>query len=253
MHVGDTSQCGKRVAVVEDLGDNAAATDSGDIQERVEGKAENSPLTMSSTVTFQTGAKTIEPAQVSKSSMLPRIRSLITHEETSKRKGRHRRSSSCPIQLERTNSIHHLDLADLQSSHQIPLHDKSLEHPNYKASKLMIGFIKTVSFPSRGSRARKSVRPRNHKKNLECGGEDESQVDSAEQLNSHSETSTDLSSDDDVGKHMLRRAESFDNAEKRHRESKLILNRFKNLKQKIQHALEESRKEASNYHGCCPS
>ncbi|KAJ8537801.1 hypothetical protein K7X08_014341 [Anisodus acutangulus] len=150
--------------VVEDLGDNAAATDSGDIQERVEGKAENSP-----------------------------------------------------------------------------------------ASKLMLGFIKTVSFPSCGSRARKSVRPRNHKKNLECGGEDESQVDSAEQLNSHSETLTDLSSDDDVGKHMLRRAESFDNAEKRHRESKLILNRFKNLKQKIQHALEESRKEASNYHGCCPS
>ncbi|KAJ8532941.1 hypothetical protein K7X08_015830 [Anisodus acutangulus] len=247
---------------------------------------------MSSIVTFQIVAKTIEPKQVSKSSMLSRIRSLITHAETSKRKGRHRRSSSCPIQLERTYSIHHLDLADLQSSHQIPLNDKSLENPNYKvaslldppskqickrtengsiqepveldnmkkdsyslnqlncstqASRLMLGFIKTVSFPLRGSRERKSVRSRNYKKNPECGyyakGEDESQVDSAEQLNSNLVTSTDLSSDDDVGKHMLRRAESFGNEEKRLCESKLILNRFKNLKQKIRHALEESRKE----------
>ncbi|XP_059306961.1 uncharacterized protein LOC132058494 [Lycium ferocissimum] len=271
---------GKRVAVVEDLGDNAASTDSADIQERIEGKAENP----------QTLKKTIEPAQASKSSMLSRIRSLITHEETSKRKGRHRRSSSCPIQLERTNSIHHL--ADLQSSYQIPLNDKSLEHPNYKvvsllepppkqicertengliqepvkldnmkkdsyslnqqncstqASKLMLGFIKTVSFPSRGSGGRKLNRARNYKKNLDYGyyakEENESQVDSAEQLNSHSVTSTDLSSDDDVGKHMLGRAQSFDNAVKKHRESKLILNRFKNLKQKIRHALEESRKE----------
>ncbi|MCD9646306.1 hypothetical protein HAX54_036037 [Datura stramonium] len=285
---------GKRVAVVEDLGDNTASTDSVDIRERVEGKAENSLIVSN---------------QVSKSSMLSRIRSLITHEEKPKRKGRHRRSSSCPIQLERTNSIHHLDLAVLQSSHEISLNENTLEHPNYKenysvaslldppqknirehaviqepmesenmrkdssslnqlhstqASKLMLGFIKSISFPSRRSQGIKAVRSRKCKNKMECGhyakGEDESQLgsevsgsagfDSAEQLNSHSVTSTDLSSDDDVGQHMLRRAESFDNAslcspraEKKHHESKLILNRFKNLKQKIRHALEESRKE----------
>ncbi|KAH0637812.1 hypothetical protein KY285_035024 [Solanum tuberosum] len=258
---------GKRVAVVEDLGDNATAT-------------ENSPIV----------SKTKEPNQVSKSSMLSRIRSLITQEERSKRKGRHRRSSSCPIQLERTNSIQHLDLADLQSSHENPINDKTLEHSNYsvaslldpptkkireravqepmelenmrnESSKLMLGFIKSISFPSRRSRGRKAVRSRKHKNKMECGhhvkGEDDqsqvgSELSGSAGFNSHSVTSTDLSSDDDVGKHMLiRRAESFDNAsayspraEKKDRESsKLILNRFKNLKQKIRYALEESRKE----------
>ncbi|WMV44350.1 hypothetical protein MTR67_037735 [Solanum verrucosum] len=263
---------GKRVAVVEDLGDNATAT-------------ENSPIV----------SKAKEPNQVSKSSMLSRIRSLITQEETSKRKGRHRRSSSCPIQLERTNSIQHLDLADLQSSHENPINDKTLEHINYKekysvaslldpptkrireravqepmelenmrndSSKLMLGFIKSISFPSHRSRGRKTVRSRKHKNKMECGhdhvkGEDDqsqvgSELSGSAGFNSHSVTSTDLSSDDDVGKHtLIRRAESFDNAsacspraEKKDRESsKLILNRFKNLKQKIRYALEESRKE----------
>ncbi|KAH0737021.1 hypothetical protein KY290_035726 [Solanum tuberosum] len=258
---------GKRVAVVEDLGDNATAT-------------ENSPIVL----------KTKEPNQVSKSSMLSRIRSLITQEERSKRKGRHRRSSSCPIQLERTNSIQHLDLADLQSSHENPINDKTLEHSNYsvaslldpptkkireravqepmelenmrnESSKLMLGFIKSISFPSRRSRGRKAVRSRKHKNKMECGhhvkGEDDqsqvgSELSGSAGFNSHSVTSTDLSSDDDAGKYVLiRRAESFDNAsacspraEKKDRESsKLILNRFKNLKQKIRYALEESRKE----------
>ncbi|XP_027775356.1 uncharacterized protein LOC107029926 isoform X1 [Solanum pennellii] len=252
---------GKRVAVVEDLGDNATATESSLIVSKIK-----------------------EPNQVSKSSMLSRIRSLITQEETSKkRKGRHRRSSSCPIQLERTNSIQHLDLADLQSSH-----DKTLEHTNYKemysvaslldpptkkirdravqepmevenmrndSSKLMLGFIKSISFPSRRSRGRKAVRSRKCRHHAK-GEEDQSQVGSEVSgsggFNSNSVTSTDLSSDDDVGKNVLiRRAESFDNAsacspraEKKDRESsKLILNRFKNLKQKIRYALEESRKE----------
>ncbi|KAK4730629.1 hypothetical protein R3W88_023617 [Solanum pinnatisectum] len=259
---------GKRVAVVEDLGNNATATENSSIVSR-----------------------TKEPNQVSKSSMLSRIRSLITQEETSKRKGRHRRSSSCPIQLERTNSIQHLYLADLQSSHENPINDKTLERSNYKekysvaslldpptkklreravqepmelenmrndSSKLMLGFIKSISFPSRRSRGRKAVRSRKHKNKMECGhhakGEDDqsqigSEVSGSAGFNSHSVTSTDLSSDDDVGKHVL--AESFDNssassprAEKKDRESsKLILNRFKNLKQKIRYALEESRKE----------
>lgn len=246
-------------------------------------------------MTFQIVSKTKEPNQVPKSSMLSRIRSLITHEETSKRKGRHRRSSSCPIQLERTNSIHHLDLADLKSSHEIPINDKTLEHSNYEekysvaslldpppkmirdsavqepmelesmrkdSSKSMLSFIKSVSFPSRRSRGRKAVRSRKHKNKMECGhyakGEDDqsqvgSEVSGFAGFNSHSVTSTDLSSnDDDVGKHVLiRRAESFDNVspcsprvEKKHHESsKLILNRFKNLKQKIRYAVEESRKE----------
>ncbi|KAF3670817.1 hypothetical protein FXO37_08341 [Capsicum annuum] len=265
---------GKRVAVAEDLGDSAIAADSGDIQERVEGKAENSPIV----------SKITEANKVPKSSMLSRIRSLINHEERPKRKGRHRRSSSCPIQLERTNSIHHLD--KMQSSHEIPLNDKTLENPNYKekysvaslldpprkkisehaiqepmelenmrkdSSKLTFGFIKSFSFPLHRSRGRRAVRSRKHKNKMV---DDQSQVGSevsgSAGFNSHSVTSTDLSSDDDVGKHMLiRRVESFDNvspcsprAEKKHRESsKLLLNRFKNLKQKIRHAVEESRKE----------
>ncbi|CAN4116969.1 unnamed protein product [Withania somnifera] len=284
---------GKRVAVVEVLGDNATAADSGDIHQRIEGKSENSPIV----------SKTIEPNQVSKSSMLSRIRSLITYDqEPPKRKRRHRRSSSYPIQLEQTNSVHHLDLADQQSSHEIPSKDKTLEHPIYKencyvaslldpprkkihecaiqepmelenmrmnssslnqihstqASKLMLGFIKSLSFPSRRSRGRK-VMSKKHKNKMECGHyakeEDESQVGSevsgSAGFNSHSVTSTDLSSDDNVGKHMLiRRAKLLDNvslcsphAEKKHHESKLILNRFKNLKQKIRHAVEESRIE----------
>ncbi|XP_019250494.1 PREDICTED: protein TRM32-like isoform X2 [Nicotiana attenuata] len=262
--------CGKQIA-----GDNATTTDSGDMQERVEGKLENSSIV----------AKTTAPGQVSKSSMLSRIRSLIT-EETTKKKGRHRRSSSCPIQLERINSIHHLDLAELQSSHEIPLVDNTLEKENYsvaslldpptkktlepiesenmrkdlsslqlhstQASKSRFDFIKSVSFPSCGSRGRRAVRSRNHKNKLECDyyakGENESGF--AEQLNSHSVTSTDLSSDDDdVGKHVQTRLESFNvsprspRAEKKHHESKLIINRFKNLRRKIRHALKESRKD----------
>ncbi|XP_009587829.1 uncharacterized protein [Nicotiana tomentosiformis] len=275
--------CGQQIAVVEDVGDNATTADSRGMQERVEGKLENSSIVV----------KTIEPAQVSKSSMLSRIRSLIT-EETTKKKGRHRRSSSCPIQLERTNSIHHLDLADLKSSHEIPLIDNTLEKESYSVASLLdpppkrtrelavntcepiesenmrndssslqlhstqvsksrFDFIKSVSFPSRGSRGRRTVRSRNHKNKLECDyyGKGENESGFAEQLNSHSVTSTDLSSDDDdVGKHVMTRLESFNNvspcsprAEKKHHESKLILNRFKNLRRKIRHALEESRKD----------
>lgn len=36
--------------VAEDLGDSAIAADSGDIQERVEGKAENSPVSLKDSI-----------------------------------------------------------------------------------------------------------------------------------------------------------------------------------------------------------
>ncbi|KAG8374329.1 hypothetical protein BUALT_Bualt11G0120300 [Buddleja alternifolia] len=60
--------------------------------------------------------ETQSPRRSPKSSMKSRIKSLIT-EEVSKRRGRHRRSSSCPIrtQLDRTNSIHHLESSNPES------------------------------------------------------------------------------------------------------------------------------------------
>ncbi|XP_060174529.1 uncharacterized protein LOC132605387 [Lycium barbarum] len=67
---------------------------------------------------------------------------------------------------------------------------------------------------------------------------------------SHLVTSTNLSSEEEVAKGVPTRLESFDNApasspggkHKRH-DSKLVLARFRNLKDKITHALKESRKE----------
>ncbi|PSS23760.1 hypothetical protein CEY00_Acc08583 [Actinidia chinensis var. chinensis] len=62
------------------------------------------------------GEKTADPIPVTKSSMKRWIKAMIV-EEVSKRRGRHRRSSSYPtrMQLTRTDSIHHLEASELNT------------------------------------------------------------------------------------------------------------------------------------------
>lgn len=243
--------------MVEDLGDNATAAEDSSVslQVSIRGLVKSFPIfCMLTDYVIAVMFQIISKNQVSKGSMLSRIRSLITQEETSKRKGRHQRSSSCPVELEKTSYKEKYSVVCLLDPPPEKACDCAIQKPmqlenmRKDSSKLMFSFMKSVSFHSRRSRGRKASMSRKHKNKMECGhyakGEDDrSQVgNEVPGFNSHSVTPTDLSSDDDVGKHMLiKRAEC---AEKKERESsKLILDRFKNLKQKLRYALEESRKE----------
>ncbi|XP_073043524.1 uncharacterized protein [Primulina eburnea] len=94
---------GKNAAVIGDPESSRSAADGDEIQEKIE--AANSAAE----------TKAIDRGPGHKSSMKSRIKALIA-EEMSKRKGRHRRSSSYPVrtQLERTTSIHRLQLSNLR-------------------------------------------------------------------------------------------------------------------------------------------
>ncbi|CAL5334939.1 unnamed protein product [Camellia sinensis] len=81
------------------IGNNINATNAGEMQKNADAETNNSLIQ----------EKATEATPVTKSSVKSRIKALIS-EEMSKRKGRHRRSSSYPTRLllTRTNSIHHL-------------------------------------------------------------------------------------------------------------------------------------------------
>ncbi|KAM3288079.1 protein TRM32-like [Capsicum chacoense] len=148
-----------------------------------------------------------------------------------------------------------LDALDLLNMRE-ELFLKILQDPNSSlASQLhgahaSKGLTKSVSFPSRLSLG-KIDRSSNHKS---C--QDESQIrgellgtavfESAEKLNRHLVTRR----KEEVVKDVLTRFESFDKvppsspgAKHKHHNSKLVLARFKNLKEKITHAVKERRKE----------
>ncbi|KAI3447691.1 hypothetical protein Pfo_004356 [Paulownia fortunei] len=80
--------------------------EAAEVQENIDSLAENSAV----------DTKSLDPSPAPKSSMKSRIKALIT-EEMSKRRGRHRRTTSCPTrtQLDRTISFHRLELSDLES------------------------------------------------------------------------------------------------------------------------------------------
>ena len=86
---------------------------------------------------YQIGEKTAEPIPVTKSSMKRRIKAMIV-EEVSKRRGRHRRSSSYPtrMQLTRTDSIHHLEASELNTLDEAPSNKNSprIDHQETESS-----------------------------------------------------------------------------------------------------------------------
>lgn len=72
--------------------------------------------------------KLSEPGSRHKGSMKSRIKALIV-EELSKRKGRHRRSSSLPSPIfERSPSIHHLEASDQDPQFEVQLEDERLDY-----------------------------------------------------------------------------------------------------------------------------
>ncbi|XP_058209079.1 uncharacterized protein LOC131322012 isoform X2 [Rhododendron vialii] len=95
-------------------------TNASEMQESIAAEM-NAPFKI-----HQVGEKVAEPVSVAKSSMKSRIKALIV-EEVSKRRGRHRRSSSYParIQLTRTDSIHHLEPSDYNPLTEVALNDDS--------------------------------------------------------------------------------------------------------------------------------
>ncbi|XP_049342707.1 uncharacterized protein LOC125806997 [Solanum verrucosum] len=150
-----------------------------------------------------------------------------------------------------------LDALDLLNMRE-ELFLKILQDPNSSLARQLHGtraskgLTKSVSFPSRLSLEKIAVRQSNDK-----SSQDKSQIrgellgsagfESAEKLNRHLVTRNEV----EVSKGVLTRLESFDKLppsspaalkHKRHN-SKLVLARFRNLKEKITHALKESRKE----------
>ncbi|KAK4725006.1 hypothetical protein R3W88_027785 [Solanum pinnatisectum] len=150
-----------------------------------------------------------------------------------------------------------LDALDLLNMRE-ELFLKILQDPNSSLARQLHGtraskgLTKSVSFPSRLSHEKIAARSSNDKRS-----QDKSQIrgellgsagfESAEKLNRHLVTRN----EEEVAKGVLTRLESFDKLppsspaalkHKRHN-SKLVLARFRNLKEKITHALKESRKE----------
>ncbi|XP_057512430.1 protein TRM32-like isoform X2 [Actinidia eriantha] len=89
------------------------------------------------TNTPQIGEKMAELIPVTKSSMKRRIKAMIV-EEVSKRRGRHRRSSSYParMQLTKTDSIHHLEASELNTLDEAPSNKNSprIDHQETESS-----------------------------------------------------------------------------------------------------------------------
>ncbi|KAG5582889.1 hypothetical protein H5410_053516 [Solanum commersonii] len=142
-----------------------------------------------------------------------------------------------------------LDALDLLNMRE-ELFLKILQDPNSSLARQLHGtraskgLTKSVSFPLHLSLEKIAARPSNDK-----SSQDKSQirVNSWEKLNRHLVTRN----EEEVAKGVLTRLESFDKLppsssaalkHKRHN-SKLVLARFRNLKEKITHALKESRKE----------
>lgn len=79
-------------------------------------------------MSYQTQENLLEPGSRHKGSMKSRIKALIV-DEVSKRRGRHRRSSSLPSPiLERNPSIHHLEASNQDPQFKVPLEDETFEY-----------------------------------------------------------------------------------------------------------------------------
>ncbi|KAL2509425.1 hypothetical protein Fot_33072 [Forsythia ovata] len=129
---------GKHATVVGDSGGKTTTSSGGEMQENFDATVKVSSVEGNFT----------ESSPVPRSSTKSRIKALIT--EQVKRRGRHRRSSSDPIrkQLERTASIHHLELSDVDPSGKIALNGEIVGNRDNVQSPitgLLDPFLKKVS------------------------------------------------------------------------------------------------------------